>query len=118
MKLLLTEETLRYLDDALARSIDDVEAYLRDGKPDDDFCGDDAGLADLKAMPDRWLELRRALLKLESEVSEYADTYRARAKAEYHEEGVIEVDDGAEVSVSNDGAYVEAWLWVSAGNND
>ncbi|MGI0134314.1 MAG: hypothetical protein ACREBW_05095 [Candidatus Micrarchaeaceae archaeon] len=27
-------------------------------------------------------------------------------------EGAIEVDDDAVVSISDDGAYVQAWIWV------
>jgi len=39
--------------------------------------------------------------------------FRARARELYHEEGEIEVDGDAPVSVgSDDGAYVAAWLWV------
>lgn len=41
------------------------------------------------------------------------DWFRGRAKELYHEDGQIEVDDGARVSIGNeDGAYVEAWVWV------
>ena len=39
--------------------------------------------------------------------------FRAQAKALFHEEGQIEVDGNARVSVSSsDGAYVAAWVWV------
>lgn len=38
--------------------------------------------------------------------------FRTRAKELYHEEGEIEVDSNARVSISDDGAYVAAWLWV------
>jgi len=38
------------------------------------------------------------------------------AKAEYHSEGEIEIDEGAVVSRGTDsGAYVAAWVWVDAG---
>lgn len=38
---------------------------------------------------------------------------RSRAKTLYHEEGQIEIDEDARVSISDgDGAYVEAWVWV------
>ena len=41
------------------------------------------------------------------------DQYRDAAKRMYHEEGKTEIDDGATVSVSEDGgAYVQAWVWV------
>jgi len=39
--------------------------------------------------------------------------FRIRAKDLYHEEGEIEVDGDAAVSLGNDdGAYVAAWVWV------
>jgi hypothetical protein len=39
--------------------------------------------------------------------------FRARAKELYHEDGEIEVDDKAPVSTGDeDGAYVQAWVWV------
>jgi len=46
------------------------------------------------------------------------DWFVSRAREMYHEEGVVEVDCGANVSRSEDGviaaggAYVEAWVWV------
>jgi hypothetical protein len=41
--------------------------------------------------------------------------FRSRAKELYHEEDEIEIDEDAQVSVSGDeGAYVEAWVWVLA----
>jgi hypothetical protein len=41
--------------------------------------------------------------------------FRSRAKELYHEEGEIEIDENAQVSVSGDeGAYVQAWVWVLA----
>lgn len=41
------------------------------------------------------------------------DWFRTRAKELYHEEGEIEVDGDAAVSLGNDdGAYVAAWVWV------
>lgn len=40
--------------------------------------------------------------------------FRSRAKELYHEEGQIEVDGTARVSAGDDqGAYVEAWVWVT-----
>lgn len=38
--------------------------------------------------------------------------FRSRARELYHEEGQIEIDNEARVSKSDDGAYVEAWVWV------
>jgi hypothetical protein len=40
----------------------------------------------------------------------------AEAKAEYSEDGRIEIDDNAILSRSEEGAYVQAWVWV--GNED
>jgi len=45
------------------------------------------------------------------------EAYRKAAKKQYHDEGRIEVDDGATVSKAQDvtvsgGAYVQAWVWV------
>jgi hypothetical protein len=40
--------------------------------------------------------------------------FRDRAKEIYSEDGQIEVDSNARVSTGTaDGAYVEAWVWVS-----
>ena len=42
--------------------------------------------------------------------------FRSEAKRRYHDEGTLEIDDEAPVSVSQDtrgrGAYVQAWVWV------
>lgn len=43
--------------------------------------------------------------------------YRRQARTAYHEEGRIEIDDGAPVSRNSErgvdqGAYVQAWVWV------
>jgi hypothetical protein len=44
--------------------------------------------------------------------------YRDAARRLYHDEGHIEVDKQAEVSISEnedaDGCYVQAWVWVCA----
>jgi hypothetical protein len=46
-----------------------------------------------------------------------ADWYRGRAQDLYHDDGVLEIDGDAEVSLNDladdDGAYVQAWIWVS-----
>lgn len=47
--------------------------------------------------------------------------YRAKAQELYTDDGTLEVDDNAVVSVNEDklidgmdnGAYVQAWVWVS-----
>lgn len=45
--------------------------------------------------------------------------FRSRARDLYHEEGQIEIDVDARVSIGgDDGAYVQAWVWVqSEGKN-
>ena len=49
-----------------------------------------------------------------TEVAVIDAAYRKAAKAQYEEEGEIEVDDNAIVSKGDDdGAYVASWLWVS-----
>ena len=41
-------------------------------------------------------------------------TIVAMAKATHHTDGETEVDDNAEVSEGDDnGAYVQAWIWVT-----
>jgi heme-degrading monooxygenase HmoA len=40
------------------------------------------------------------------------EDYRETAKACHNSEGYCEVDDNAEVSESDDGAYVQAWVWI------
>lgn len=40
------------------------------------------------------------------------EALRAEAKELYHEEGQIEIEDDAEVSLSEKGAYVAAWVFV------
>jgi len=42
------------------------------------------------------------------------EDYIQRAKAQYEEEGSVEIDDNAKLSVGMDkGVYVEAWVWVA-----
>jgi hypothetical protein len=44
-----------------------------------------------------------------------AEQYREGARRKYASEGSIEIDDGAPVSTgADDGAYVQAWVWVYA----
>lgn len=40
--------------------------------------------------------------------------YRLTAQILHNEEGSLEIDDNAAVSIGGDsGAYVQAWVWVS-----
>lgn len=55
---------------------------------------------------------KRPVIEREDE-QEQEDAYRAAAVSLYHRDGEVEIDAGAEVSVSTDGgAYVQAWVWV------
>lgn len=45
--------------------------------------------------------------------------FRSRAKEIYHEEGQIEIEPNARVSIGGDeGAYVEAWVWEPKEEDD
>lgn len=45
------------------------------------------------------------------------ELFRKSAKLSHHKEGEIEIDEKAEVSHGDDnGAYVQAWVWVPASN--
>ena len=45
--------------------------------------------------------------------------FRHRARELYHDEGDIEVDNDAQVSIGEDaGAYVQAWVWVCSDEDD
>lgn len=39
--------------------------------------------------------------------------YRDAAKAQYHDEGFVEIDKDARVCVGEDGCYVQAWVFVA-----
>lgn len=54
----------------------------------------------------------KAVFECDNVNTEKCDYFRERA-SDLSEEGHIEVDDDAVVSLSEDGgAYVQAWLWV------
>ena len=37
-----------------------------------------------------------------------------QARGQHHEDGVLEIDNGARVSgVADDGFYIQAWVWVT-----
>lgn len=38
--------------------------------------------------------------------------FRTAAASDHHVDGEVEIDDGGEVSFSDEGAYVQAWVWV------
>lgn len=46
-----------------------------------------------------------------------AEALRARARAEYADEGRIEIDENAQISAADsedepEGCYIQAWVWV------
>lgn len=45
-------------------------------------------------------------------ISEIKSKYRSAAYEAHHSEGTLEIDDEAEVSFGDGGAYVAAWVWV------
>jgi hypothetical protein len=59
--------------------------------------------------------LRKQLVEHDEEQNSSASgEYRGRAKAGFHKDGEIEVDDNAVVSYGgDDGAYVMAWVWIA-----
>jgi hypothetical protein len=66
----------------------------------------------------RVVEAELALEQIKNMVSEAAemirfDAYRSAAENQYYSDD-IEIDAGAEVSEGEGGAFVQAWVWVSA----
>jgi len=59
---------------------------------------------------------RKIVRRNSSRTAEAAAIVAAQAK--YHEDGSIEIDSNAEVSMSGDGAYVQAWVYVSRDEMD
>lgn len=49
-----------------------------------------------------------------SQMSDKDAAYRKEAKAQYESEGSVEIDSNALVSKSDEGAYIQAWVWVYA----
>lgn len=41
------------------------------------------------------------------------DCIRKTARENYAQEGYVEIDDGAMVSMGDDRLYVQAWVWLS-----
>lgn len=39
-------------------------------------------------------------------------TWIEKAREYYQEEGTIEIDNNADISKSDEGVYVHAWVWV------
>ena len=64
-RLVFSRKHLQLIDAALRHAIDDVECYLKDGTPEQDYMGNEKDLEALRKMPDQWLELRRIILAAE-----------------------------------------------------
>lgn len=66
-----------------------------------------------------WAALVREQMKppedgTKGDTSPATEAYRSKAREMYQVEGECEIDDAAEVSISDSGgAYVQAWVWVS-----
>lgn len=54
-----------------------------------------------------------------SDIAARNEIIRTLAKDEHQEDGRCEIDDDAKVSEDKDnGAYVQAWVWVSFGETE
>lgn len=79
-------------------------ALARRGFIDAQGCITDAGRAALQQQQPK-------KPKLSDEERE--ERFRDAARDAHGTDGEIEIDDGADVSESDSGAYVQAWVWVS-----
>lgn len=63
------------------------------------------------------VNLHRLLGRASKEDARLSELYRTAAKRIWHREGEIEIDDDSldvvSISSDGDGAYVQAWVWVS-----
>ena len=86
---------------AQARAHDDFGPFFEDGK---------------KFAPLSKEEIDSLCERINVEEDETDKAFRVAAKRLVHREGTVEVDDDAVVSRGDDeeGAYVEAWIWVEA----
>jgi len=86
---------------AQARARQDFEAYFEDGK---------------KFAPLSAEEIDSLCERINVGEGEKDVQFREAAKKQFHREGEIEMDDDAVVARGDDedGAYVEAWVWVDA----
>lgn len=62
--------------------------------------------------------LKRITEHIEKVTKNEIEVYRQEAKNQYHREGEVEIDDNAEVSFSEDGAYVQAWVFYKPSVED
>jgi hypothetical protein len=80
----------------------DFEPYFEDGK---------------KFAPLSMEEIDSLCERINVSEDEDAEAYRAAAKSMFEDEGTLEIDGNAIVSIGDDpGAYVEAWVWVPQEN--
>jgi len=68
---------------------------------------------DLTGRPDA-LKLKEAIEQAERARTPEETHFFDLAKEVWDREGETEIDDDAVVSVSENGAYVQAWVWVDA----
>jgi|GEM_PF-2653653 len=60
-------------------------------------------------------DINRSFALPQDDDPKLAQRYRNAAKRDYHRGGEIEIAENATVSLSDDdGAYVQAWVWVAA----
>jgi hypothetical protein len=101
---------------------DFVKLVARMSRPGDTTAprteGESSGCSDsnvqaLCGLVNKGRELAMAIQELSDEQSSpRAEALRKTADQKYGRAGEIEIDDGAVVSFSDDGAYVAAWVWV------
>lgn len=68
-------------------------------------------LAKQSSLEPTLLELK---LHLQHERTEEEGYYLDQARDLYHRDGELEIEDEGIVSDSDEGAYVQAWVWVTA----
>lgn len=85
---------------------------------DADTFGDEGEASRIEAAQDAMHEAAKRLRAMSpppepEPEDEVVKAFRKAAHDKHHSDGECEIDDGAEVSVSEDGgAYVKAWVWV------
>ena len=70
----------------------------------------------LREAIDSGLTLGEVLNAFASRASDYEARLAAKARAEHHKDGELEIDDNAVCSVGDEseGGYVLAWVWVQS----
>lgn len=97
------------------RSVALFQKFIDEWKEDLDQ-GYTDGIVQGRYLTDAVVSLYREVKKTEAQYAQdeaIENAYRARAFDEHHRDGECEIDDGAVVSLSEDGgAYVQSWVWV------